>query len=73
MHNSLQPKLILVAILAAYATPQMAMAENRAEAIELGKIEVVGTTPLGGLECQLSRCRQMYKQLKLKIFRINMA
>lgn len=51
MQNSLQqknmkPKLILVAILAAYAMPQMAIAENRAEALELSKIEVVGTTPL---------------------------
>ncbi len=49
MQNSLQPKLILVAILAAYALPQMASAENKAETIELGKIEVVGTTPLSAL------------------------
>ena len=49
MQKALQPKLILVAILAAYAMPHMAMAENRAEAIELGKIEVVGTTPLSSL------------------------
>ncbi|NOS97466.1 MAG: TonB-dependent receptor [Methylotenera sp.] len=47
--KTMKPKLILVAILAAYATPQMAMAENKAEAIELGKIEVVGTTPLSSL------------------------
>ena len=49
MQKALQPKLILVAILAAYAMPQIAFAENRAEAIELGKIEVVGTTPLSSL------------------------
>lgn len=49
MHKTLQPKLILVAILAAYAMPQMAYAENRAETIELGKIEVVGVTPLSSL------------------------
>ena len=49
MQTALQPKLILVAILAAYAMPHMAFAENRAEAIELGKIEVVGTTPLAGV------------------------
>jgi len=54
MHKSLQArptklKVALVAILAAYAMPQMANAENKAEAIELGKIEVVGTTPLDGL------------------------
>ncbi len=47
--NTLKPKLILVAILAAYAMPQLALAENRAEAIELGKIEVVGVTPLSSL------------------------
>jgi outer membrane receptor protein involved in Fe transport len=46
---NLKPKLILLAILTAYAMPQMAMAENRAEAIELGKIEVVGVTPLSSL------------------------
>ncbi len=44
--NTLKPKLIFVAILAAYAMPQMALAENKAEALELSKIEVVGTTPL---------------------------
>ncbi len=44
--HTLKPKLILVAILAAYAMPQSALAENRAEALELSKIEVVGTTPL---------------------------
>lgn len=47
--NMLKPKLILVAILAAYTMPQLALAENRAEAIELGKIEVVGVTPLSSL------------------------
>lgn len=54
MHKTLQArptklKVALVAILAAYSMPQMAFAENKAEAIELGKIEVVGTTPLDGL------------------------
>lgn len=47
--NNIKPKIILAAILAAYAMPQMANAENRAEAIELGKIEVVGVTPLSSL------------------------
>ena len=46
---NLKPKLILLAILTAYAMPQMAIAENKAEALELSKIEVVGTTPLPGL------------------------
>ncbi|MGB2832111.1 MAG: TonB-dependent receptor, partial [Methylotenera sp.] len=47
--KNMKPKLILAAIIAAYAIPQMAMAENRAEAVELGTIEVVGSTPLDGL------------------------
>ena len=46
---NLKPKLILLAILTAYAMPQMASAENKAEALELSKIEVVGTTPLPGI------------------------
>ncbi len=46
---NLKPKLILLAILTAYAMPQIAIAENKAEALELSKIEVVGTTPLPGL------------------------
>ena len=47
--NTMRPKVILVAILAAYAMPQLAFAENKAETIELGKIEVVGVTPLSSL------------------------
>ena len=46
MQTALQPKLIMVAILTAYAMPHIAFAENKAEALELSKIEVVGTTPL---------------------------
>ncbi|OIR12409.1 vitamin B12 transporter BtuB [mine drainage metagenome] len=45
MQTKLQPKLILAAILAAYAMPQ-AFAENKAEVLETQAIEVVGTTPL---------------------------
>jgi outer membrane receptor protein involved in Fe transport len=53
--NNIKPKIIVAAILAAYAMPQMAMAENRAEAIELGKIEVVSTTPLAGVGLPLEQ------------------
>lgn len=49
MNKALQPKLIVVAILAAYAMPHAAWAENKAEALEIGKIEVVSTTPLAGM------------------------
>ncbi len=49
MKKALQVKLSAVAILAAYAVPHAAWAENKAEAMELGKIEVVSTTPLAGM------------------------
>ena len=44
--NLLQPKAILMAIVAAYAMPQFAIAANKAEVLETQAIEVVGTTPL---------------------------
>lgn len=43
MEQTIKPKLILVAILAAYSAPQMAYAESN---IKLNKVEVVSTTPL---------------------------
>ncbi len=49
MRKTLQPKIILAAIIAAYAMPYQVLAENKAEALELGAIEVVGTTPLSSL------------------------
>lgn len=48
VQKSLQPKLVLVAILAAYATPQFAMAEEE-EKITTEKVEVISTTPLPGI------------------------
>jgi len=45
MQNTLQPKLILVAILAAYAAPQLALADENAK-ITTKKVEVISTTPL---------------------------
>jgi iron complex outermembrane recepter protein len=47
MRNTLTPKLITLAIIAAYATPSFA--ENKAEALETGTIEVISTTPLPGI------------------------
>jgi len=52
---SLKPKLILLAILTTYAMPQMATAENKAEVLELNKIEVVGTTPLPSMGLPLNQ------------------
>lgn len=64
--NTLKPKLILVAILAAYAMPQLALAENRAEAIELGKIEVVGVTPLSSLGVPINQVPSNVQVAKAK-------
>ncbi len=49
MMNALQPKIITLAILSAYTFPEIALAENKAEALETGKIEVISTTPLPGI------------------------
>ena len=48
-NKKFQIKVMLLAIASAYASPQLALAENRAEALETSKIEVVGTTPLPGI------------------------
>jgi outer membrane receptor protein involved in Fe transport len=48
MQKTLQPKIILAAILAAYAIPQHALAEDNAK-IKTNKVEVVSTTPLAGV------------------------
>ena len=47
--SNIKPKVILMAILAAYAMPQIAFAEDNSNAVDLGKIEVIGTTPLAGV------------------------
>lgn len=46
--KKLQPKYMLVAILAAYAMPQHAYAED-AKKVDIDKIEVISTTPLKGI------------------------
>ncbi|MEQ1599485.1 MAG: TonB-dependent receptor [Methylotenera sp.] len=48
MPTNLQPKFILIAILAAYALPQTVLAED-AEKLTTEKIEVISTTPLAGV------------------------
>jgi outer membrane receptor protein involved in Fe transport len=53
MKKALQPKLIVVAILAAYAMPQAAWAESKA--VVLKKVEVVSTTPLAGVGLPLEQ------------------
>lgn len=40
---------LLLAVFASFALPQIASAENKAEALETGKIEVISTTPLPGI------------------------
>ena len=53
MQKTLQPKIILVAILTAYTLP--AFAENKAEVLETQAIEVVGTTPLPSIGTPISQ------------------
>ena len=53
MKKALQPKLIVLAILAAYATPHMAFADSKD--ISLNKVEVVSTTPLAGVGLPLEQ------------------
>ena len=45
--------LLLLAVYAAYAAPTLA--ENKAEAVELGKVEVISTTPLPGIGVTLDQ------------------
>ncbi len=62
----LKPKLILVAILAAYATPQLANAETKADAVVLDKIEVIATTPLQGIGLPLAQIPANIQSIKAK-------
>ena len=64
--NKTKPKLILAAILAAYGAPQSAMAENAAEAIELGKIQVISTTPLPGIGATIDQVPSNVQSVKAK-------
>ncbi len=54
MKKPLQPKYILLAVIAAYATPQISMAEELT-AISTEKIEVISTTPLQGIGLPLEQ------------------
>jgi hypothetical protein len=57
MKNTIQPKLILLAILSAYASPNLALAED-SNTIEVDKIEVYSATPLKGIGLPLHKvCR----------------
>ncbi|MEO6118773.1 MAG: TonB-dependent receptor [Methylotenera sp.] len=64
--NLLKPKLIVVAILAAYATPQLANAETKAETVVLDKIEVISTTPLQGIGLPLAQIPASIQSVKAK-------
>lgn len=55
MRKTLQPKIILAAILAAYAMPQLAFAEDNANTLSLKKIDVISTTPLAGVGLPLEQ------------------
>ena len=55
MKKALQPKLIVLAILAAYAAPHMAFADSKDKDISLNKVEVVSATPLAGVGLPLEQ------------------
>ena len=48
-HKQFQVKAILLAVFSIYTMPQMAFAENKADALETGTIEVISVTPLSSL------------------------
>ena len=62
----LKPKLMLIAILAAYGVPQFALAEGKVNEVELGKVEVIGTTPLAGVGLPLERIPSNVQTVKDK-------
>jgi outer membrane cobalamin receptor len=66
MHKTLQPKLILVAILAAYSAPQYALAEDKTEAIALDKVEVISTTPLPSVGLPINQIPSNVQTVKAK-------
>ncbi len=54
MQKTLQPKIILTAILAAYAMQQHAVAAENGK-ITTNKVEVISTTPLAGVGLPLEK------------------
>ncbi|MDO8961385.1 MAG: TonB-dependent receptor [Methylophilus sp.] len=54
MKTNIQPKLILLAILSAYASPHLALADD-SNTIEVDKIEVYSATPLKGIGLPLHK------------------
>jgi outer membrane receptor protein involved in Fe transport len=66
MHKTLQPKIILVAILAAYSAPQYALAEDKTEAIVLDKVEVISTTPLPSVGLPINQIPSNVQTVKAK-------
>ncbi|HAF00155.1 MAG TPA: TonB-dependent receptor, partial [Methylophilaceae bacterium] len=62
MKKSLRPNLILIAILSAYSVN--VSAENKAEALELGTIDVISTTPLPGIGTTLNQVPSNVQSVK---------
>lgn len=63
MKLNMQPKIILLAILSAYAVPQLALAEE-SENINIDKIEVISTTPLKGVGLPLEQIPASVQTIK---------
>ena len=58
-------RYLLVAAFAALAAPQLALAENKAEALETGTIEVISTTPLQGIGLPLEQIPANIQTIKV--------
>ncbi|MDX1915148.1 MAG: TonB-dependent receptor [Methylophilus sp.] len=64
MKKSLKPNLILIAILSAYSVN--VSAENKAEAVELGTIDVISITPLKGIGLPIEQVPAAIQTVKEK-------
>ncbi|MES2182042.1 MAG: TonB-dependent receptor plug domain-containing protein, partial [Pseudomonadota bacterium] len=66
MQKTLQPKIILIAILAAYAAPHYALAEDKTESVELNQVEVISTTPLPSVGLPINQIPANVQTVKAK-------
>ena len=64
--NPYQVKAIHLLVLAAFASPLLAVAENKAEALETGRVEVISTTPLPGIGTTIDQVPSNVQSVKAK-------
>lgn len=64
MKVTFQPNVMLLAILSAYAVPQLAHAEDANNSVNIDKIEVISTTPLKGIGLPLEQIPASIQTIK---------